>query len=230
MLKDYYFNLVNGHIVFGDENNLILDTGSPFSFHTSGKINLCGEDIPVSTSILGVDTDYLSSNVGARIEGLVGMDIINRYPIMVDVPNGHLIIGDDAVYSPTFESFNLGPVAYGLMAIVMLVNNKSVRMVVDTAAPTSYIINESIIADLESEDEINDFHPFIGNFSSKTYRCDVIPVVNEKPYSQLFGFLQNALAKTLSILNVDGIIGMDLFKRYPIQIKDGKLFLPPQGT
>lgn len=228
MFKDYRIKLVNDHIVIDDEQHLILDTGSPTSFHSSGVINLSGEDISVGTSIVGVCSYYLSSNVGTSINGLVGMDIIHRYSLLVDARCGYLFIDDDAVYSRSFKSFDLGPLAQGLIAIEMRVNNIPVRMIVDTGAPVSYI-KESIVKGLVSNGEVNDFHPFMGDFKTETYQCVVDSVVDGKQYNQTFGVLPNLLSMTLAMLQVDGIIGVDLFKRYRIQIRDGKLFLPPQG-
>lgn len=220
--------LVNDHIIIDNEQHLLIDTGSPVSFHTSGAINLCGENIPVSTSIPGVRPDYLSSNVGTSIDGLVGMDIIHRYTLLIDVPRKHIIINDDAVYPNALEPYELGALAGGLIAIKMMVNNQQVQMIVDTGAPISYI-NDSIVAGMESESEMRDFHPFIGDFHTNTYRCEANLMIGEQPYNQLFGVLPKMLEMALSMIQVNGIIGIELFKHHRIQIKDGKLFLPPQG-
>ena len=156
------------------------------------------------------------------------MDIIHRYPMLVDLRCGAVFIDDDAIYDRSLEHVELGPFAQGLIAVKMMVNNRIVRMIVDTGAPVSYI-NDYIVGGMESEGEINDFHPLIGDFHTLTYRCEVVPVAAEKPYFQMFGVAPGMLSMTLSMLQVDGIIGIDLFKRYRIQIRDGKVFLPPQG-
>lgn len=229
MSKIYNVNLIKDHIIINyNEQNLLLDTGSPASFHSSGFINLCGEDIAVNTSLTGVSSNYLSSKVGINIDGLLGMDIINRYPILIDIRCGLILVDDDAVYLRKLKQFEMGSFGQGLIAIEMMVNNRNVRMIVDTGAPTSYI-NESIVSGITSEGEVEDFHPFIGDFSTNTYRCDVNILPEIETHNQVFGVLPNLLGKALSMLNVDGIIGIDLFKRFRIQIKNGTLFLPPQG-
>ena len=228
MFKDFRIKLVNDHIVIDDEQHLILDTGSPTSFHSSGVINLSGEDIPVGTSALGVRSDYLTSQIGTSIDGLIGMDIINRYPMLIDARDGHIFINDDSIHSHSFKSFDLGPLSQGLIAIEMGVNNNPVRMIVDTGAPISYI-KKSIVEGLVSEREVSDFHPLIGDFKTELYQCAVDSVLNGEQYNQTFGVLPNLLSMTLDMLHVDGIIGIDIFKRYRIQIRDRKLFLPPQS-
>ena len=228
MFTSYPIRLINNHIIVDAEQQLILDTGSPVSFHSSGMINLCGEDIAVKTSIHGVSADYLTSKVGTRIDGILGMDIIQRYPLMIDLHCGFVFADDDAVYPRALEDFELGPLAQGLLAIKMWVNRQPVKMIVDTGAPVSYI-NQSIVNGMASEGEINDFHPLIGDFHTDTYRCEVIPMKGEPPYNQAFGILPPMLGMTLVMLQADGIIGVELFKRYRIQIREGKLCFPPQG-
>lgn len=228
MFTSYPIRLINNHIIVYSEQQLILDTGSPVSFHSSGIIDLCGEDIAVNTSIPGVSADYLSSKVGTRIDGLLGMDIIDRYPLLIDLHCGFMFADDDAVYPRALDDFELGPVAQGLLAIRMLVNNRPVKMIVDTGAPVSYI-NQSIVSGMANDGEIDDFHPLIGDFHTKTYCCEVIPMTGENPYNQMFGVLPEMLGLTLAMLQADGIIGVELFKRYRIQIREGKLYLPPQG-
>jgi hypothetical protein len=228
MFTNYPIRLINNHIIVDAEQQLIVDTGSPVSFHSSGMINLCGESIAVKTSIPGVSADYLSSKVGTRIDGLLGMDIIHRYPLMIDLHCGFMFVDDDAVYPHALEDFELGPLAQGLLAIRMTVNNRPVKMIVDTGAPVSYI-NQSIVSGMVSDGEIDDFHPLIGDFHTNTYHCDVIPMIGEQPYNQLFGVLPTMLGMTLAMIQADGIIGIELFKRYRIQIREGRLYLPPQG-
>jgi hypothetical protein len=52
-------------------------------------------------------------------------------------------------------------------------------------------------------------------------------LIGDEPYSQIFGIPTQELAMTFVALNVDGIIGVELFKRYRLQIKDQSVFLLP---
>ena len=229
MFTNIPIKLVNNHIITDDTQRMIVDTGSPQSFHSSGVISLCGEVLSVETSNAGVKADYLSEKVGTEINGLIGMDIINRYPLLIDLRNRVIIVDDDAIYTNAAKHVELGSIAQGLMAIEMMVNNKTARMIVDTGAPLSYI-SKSFVGGRESEGVLSDFHPLFGDFSTDTFRCHVTPIANEQAYDQLFGILPDMLQMVLSMLSVDGIIGIDLFKRYRIQIRNGVLYIPPQGT
>lgn len=156
------------------------------------------------------------------------MDIIHRYPLQISLSDNMLFIDDNANYAPSFK----GTLAQGLIAIEMLVNKRALRMIVDTGAPIAYI-KRTIVAGLAPVREVEDFNPLIGTFKTYTYRCEVNLIIEDLPslpsYHQEFGILPVRLESILSMLHFDGIIGIDLFKRYRIQIKAGKLFLPPQG-
>jgi hypothetical protein len=54
-------------------------------------------------------------------------------------------------------------------------------------------------------------------------------MVNQDVYSQRFGIPPQAVSMTLGMLDVDGVIGIELFKRYRIQFNNQTVYLPPQG-
>ncbi len=228
MFQSLKIKLINEHIIIEGEQTLLLDTGSPASFHAAGSIRWGGDDIPVFTSVSSVSKEYIHANVGVNVDGLVGMDIIHRYSVVISLRDNMLLVDDDTSYPRSFKCVGLGPLAQGLIGIEMSVNRRAVGMIVDTGAPISYI-NRAVVAGMTSEREVRDFHPLIGDYKTNTYRCEVAHINDDVPYCQEFGLLPNLLEATLSMINVDGIIGVDLFKRYRIQIKDGKLFFPPQG-
>lgn len=217
---------VNNHIIIEENgHNILVDTGSPLSFHPSGNL-VFGEEFPVSHTYLGVTPQYLSDNVGYEIHGLLGMDIINRMPVTFNLEEGFVLFDDEAEYTNAFEMYPLGPSAMGLVAIKISVNNRRAKMIVDTGAPISYIA-PGFVEGLESVGMMDDFHPSIGNFQTETYNCDVYTLIGDEPYSQIFGIPTQELSITFGMLNVDGIIGVELFKRYRLQIKDQSVFLLP---
>lgn len=218
--------LINNHIIIEENGqNILVDTGSPLSFHPSGNL-VFGEEFPVSPTYLGVTPQYLSENVGYEIHGLLGMDIINRMPVTFNLEEGFMLFDDGAEYPHAFEMYPIGPSAMGLVAIKISVNNRRAKMIVDTGAPISYIAL-GFVEGLESVGMMDDFHPSIGNFQTETYNCDVYTLIGDEPYSQIFGIPTQELSITFGMLNVDGIIGVELFKRYRLQIKDQSVFLLP---
>ena len=231
MFANCKIKLINDHLIIQDKQNILVDTGSPISFHPLGVLHIGENDIPVSKRIPGVTTTYLSEKVGLEINGLIGMDIINSFPVLISLKNGFFFLDDDAEYATHFHMFPLPPIAGGLIAVTLQVNHRKANMIVDTGAKISYI-HPIFTSGMESCGSRDDFSPYVGNFKTETYMCEVNTLIcstNNRVYSQLFGTPPEIISMTLQQLNVDGIIGIDLFKRFRLQIRNSVLYLPPQG-
>ena len=70
--------LHNKHLLIETNRGvLLIDTGSPASFHEASCIEINGREHKVSTSYMGLTAQYLSQKIGCQISGLLGMDIIS---------------------------------------------------------------------------------------------------------------------------------------------------------
>ena len=87
---EYNIILSRDHILIDSGDILLVDTGSPLSFHENGIIHIGDEVIPVATSLMEVDSTYVSDKVGQPVSGLLGMDIIGRMGMKIDLPAGKL--------------------------------------------------------------------------------------------------------------------------------------------
>lgn len=231
MFTDCKLSLINDHLVIQGNQNILVDTGSPMSFHPSGVLVLKDNRINVHNNIPGVSAQYLSEKVGYEIHGLLGMDVINAYPTLICLKDGFFFLDDDAVYTSHFRMYPLSDLAQGLIAITVSVNGKSANMIVDTGAKISYI-HPRFTAGMEPNETLDDFSPYIGDFQTDTFLCEVDSMVDGSPfrtYVQRFGNPPQIISMTLQLMGVDGIIGIDLFKRFRLQIRNLVLFLPPQG-
>jgi len=220
----YKVKLKNDHLLIDDHQEILIDTGSPTSFHDTGRIELCGNSFSVPKSILNVTSEYLSTEVGCDIHGLLGMDIISKHPILFDLRYNLIFLDDDAQYYSYLPSYKL---PYNLICVEIKVNGKSVRLIVDTGAKISYI-DESIVEGLNPVDTKQDFSPLFGHFSTTIYKCD-IEFLENRPVTLMFGVPPFLLSNFLSSMNVQGILGLDFFKLYRLQIRDNVLYFPPQG-
>lgn len=220
MLTECKLELVNDHIVMNNGQRILLDTGSPMSFHHSGVLTFGENRFEVSTEIPGVSSQYLSEKVGCEINGILGMDVINQIPITISLEDGLFFLDDETDYPCCFQRYPLSPLAGGLLAVTLSVNGHKANMIVDTGAYISYIRSE-YISGLTSHATKNDFSPFFGDFQTEIYKCDVDSLTGHEVYAQDFGTPPQNISMTLSLLNVDGVIGVDLFKRFRLQIKDG---------
>ena len=114
-----------------------------------------------------------------------------------------------------------------MICIEIKVNGKSVRLIADTGAKISYI-DKSIVEGLNPVDTKQDFSPLFGHFSTDIYECNVQFLENR--YNTLkFGVPPLMLSKFMATMNVQGILGLDFFRLYRLQLRNSVLYFPPQG-
>lgn len=223
MLTIYPIKTVNNHIILDNGQNILVDMGSPVSFHNSGILVLGDTQINVRNSLPMISTKFLSDNIGCKIYGLLGVDHMNKVPTSIRLNDGIMVFDDDAPYSTQFQMYPLSRMAGGLLAITMLVNHKKVNMVVDTGAQISYI-REEFISGLELDKTMDDFSPYNSSFKTDTYICETDTLIGHPAFSQRFGIPPKEILSILDLFQADGIIGIDLFRRYDLQIRGGALY------
>ena len=223
MLTKCPIKTVNNHIIIEDGQNILVDMGSPVSFHKSGILVLGDTRINVFSSLPMVSAEFLSEKIGCQIDGLLGMDLMNKVPTSIRLNDGIMIFDDDERYSIQFQMYPLFIIEYELLAIRMSVNHKEVKMVVDTGAQISYI-REEFISGLELDKTMDDFSPYNCSFKTDTYICETDTLIGHPTFSLRFGIPPKEILSILDLFQADGIIGIDLFRRYDLQIRGGALY------
>lgn len=212
---------------------LVIDTGSPVSFHEDGIIELGDCKMDVSESVFGmVDSHYLSKNIGTKIKGLLGMDFMGKHTTFFNTQRFGGFVSFEDERDPgrdALDRFSVG----GCPGIVMMVNGRHARMLVDSGANLSYI-DEKFVMDAPSAGQKKDFSPMfgVGVFTVDTYEIPChIGCGNEidKDLQLVFGLPPIQIGSLLRNNNVDGIIGYDLFKNFRISLLKGQVAFPPQG-
>ena len=179
MFTNCPFKLINDHPILMDNGqNILVDTGSPISIYPSGILAIGENGISVQSSVPSVSTNYISEKVGCEIHALLGMDIINRMPTLFSLKDGLMFLDDDANYPNHFKTYPLSPLSGGLVAITISVNGQEANMIVDPGAPISYIRPE-FLSGLASAGVMDDFSPFIGDFHTETFICEVDTLVGQ---------------------------------------------------
>ena len=225
-MTEYNIKLSKGHIlVENGEGWLLVDTGSPHSCHEAGHIDIDGGHYPVPTSIpiYNIDAAYLSEKTGERVGGLVGMDILGRSGVKIDLPGGKMTFGCST------EGMRRVPSSIGLLGYVsvdMNVNGREARLVLDTGAPVSYVFS-SFTEGLEAVDHVTDFHPSIfgGTDTFETPIFEFPASFAGNDFTMRAGHLPLALRLELGLLGASGVIGLELFRRFPIAIADGSVWV-----
>ena len=222
---EYTAEIVRGHILITDDRGtrVLLDTGSPISFHSGGAIVLGGESFSVPTSLMGTDAAYVSENVGAQVDGLVGMDILGG-GVLIDVPAGQVTVGESTEGRTRVPSRSFFGKILGYLAADMVIRGSRVRALIDTGAPTSYVI-PSVTEGLTEVDTVTDFNPMVkgGTFSTPVFEMPAS--FAGKEFTMRAGHLPESLRTMLSMLGVTGVIGMELLRHQPILIADGSVWV-----
>ncbi len=226
-MKYYDIILQNGHILIEAENGgtLLIDTGSPMSFHRAGSFVLDGQSFSVPTSLMGVDAQYVSDNVGTRVDGLIGMNVIGRLGMAVDIPSGRLTFGASTEGWSRIPSSS----TFGVVGIAVTVGGRAAKVALDTGAPISYIGREYTDG-YPSVGTVTDFSPFSGAGSFEATLHEIPVTVGGERYTMRLGVPPTDVAMMISGCGLDGAIGLELLGRKAVLIADGGVWLKPQDA
>lgn len=221
------------HILISPEaKNILIDTGSPQSFHKDCVIKLGGKDFHVSNNIMGIDSDYLSRQLNFDISGLIGMDIINEFSVWFNSPKFGNFIGfyDKSDYAGT-------PLKYqnllGCPCIELTVNNKKGLFLFDTGAPISYVSSKLLTKEKECG-RTTDFSPLMRSekFEVSLFYLETNFTSGEGWYggfNAMYAKMPKQLELILSSYGIDGIIGFDLINNNRLIVTNCSIAFPPQG-
>ena len=218
---EYDIILSRDHILIESVDGILLvDTGSPMSFHENGLIHLGGEEFPVSASLMGVDSSYITEKVGVQVSGLLGMDIISRLGMKIDIPGGKLS------FNPSTDGMTRLPsrMGMGYMSVDMFLTGKPAKIILDTGAPTSYV-SGSFTGGLNPIGQVTDFNPLVPGDTFETPIFEFPASFAGYDFMMKAGHLPASLQMMLSVLSVDGIVGMEILKRFSVTIADGSIWV-----
>lgn len=220
-MTEYSIKNVKDHILIELDGGLVLvDTGSPLSFHEDGRMNFCENEIYLSTTLGPVDSHYMSEKLGVTVKGLLGMDLISPYAMTVDVKGGVLTFDngcDTEGWTPVLSSR-----VFGYMTVPIEVAGKPAKVILDTGAPTSYILS-AFNPDAAPLEYVKDFYPTLGDFDTPVYEQPCSFAGGE--FNIRFGNLPAGLNLAVSVIGAQGVVGMELLKRFKFMIADRRVFV-----
>lgn len=211
-METFKIENIGGHILIqtgGDR--LLIDTGSPASFSASGSITLGTETISVPQSLMGVSPTYVTDKVGVHVQGMIGMDLIRRFSMAVDLEAGEVIFGVGTEGWTRVPSFNIP----GSVVMDITLGGRTARVIPDTGAPTSYI-DPSFTEGLRSVGTVEDFSPFSASDTFSTPLFDVSASLAGRDFTLRLGHLPSDLRFMLQVLHVDGCIGLDFLRQFKV--------------
>jgi hypothetical protein len=196
----------NGHLFATiDSQDWLLDTGAPTTFGNIESICINSFTFEVPENYMGLNADQLSKFVAHPTAGILGVDVLNNFNVIIDVKNecvsftkedislnGNIIEIDDFMGIPIINA-NIG--------------GTDRRMFFDTGAQISYFQDE-VLNTFPSAGVVTDFYPGVGQFQTETYLVDTI--IGTKSFKLRCGALPELLGMTLMIAGTEGIIGNEI--------------------
>jgi len=215
----YPLTLKDGYLIGSiDGKDWLLDTGSPMSFGDVSHLTIDGESAQIASNGLGLTARELSEHLGYKVSGLMGVDVLNRYDLLFNLPQGQVTFSQNAQNS---EGHDLDvEFCWGAPVVEAKLGDKPLRLVVDTGSTYTYL--QQMPEDVGvSEGVVHDFHPSYGKFHSDTRRVKIR--IGERAYSTRCGALPPELGITLGLLDADGTLGNEIFYDRTV------LYQPRQG-
>ncbi|MBN2567905.1 MAG: hypothetical protein JXB42_00595 [Deltaproteobacteria bacterium] len=166
----YPYIMINGHIVMQvDDRFLLLDTGAPTSLGED-SVSIGDRSYTVEDNYLGITADYLTREIGSRIDGLIGADVIADFTMTIDPLRKEIVFGCSAVDFPVsipVDNF------MGIPIMDVSVNGSHIRAFFDTGAHLSYI-NPEFFDGIAPAGQMEDFYPGVGRFTTDTFKLETL--------------------------------------------------------
>ncbi|MGM9869524.1 MAG: hypothetical protein ACI30R_07875 [Sodaliphilus sp.] len=213
MTASFDIELFDGHLIFANNEQLILvDTGSPVSISRSSELNFMDRQHRVTNNLNGNTIDSFSEFLQKDIDVLLGMDIMAAYSVRVDYAGKKISFSTEEFSTEGFSAIKMGNLL-GCIFIPLSVGQKALNFALDTGAKISYIARAYTSGETAIETR-NDFSPLIGRFTTPIYQTTAN--IHGTPFPVKFGEMQPLFENLLRMMNVEGIIGYDLFAQFTI--------------
>ena len=189
-----------------DGNEWLLDTGGSVSFGNVDTVQIEEQTFSIPRKYMGFDSETLSEWVQNRTVGIIGVDILTKFDIIIDLPkrivtfseerlnlDGEVLAIDDFMGIPIFEVATIGGEEYS--------------MIFDTGAQVSYFQGPSLY-DFTAMGAMEDFHPSIGKFQTETFLVNV--KLGSKSFNLQTGSLEGPLGMSVTMTGAMGVIGNEI--------------------
>lgn len=219
MQHTHRLSLLAGHMLIDlPEGRFLVDTGSTESFGDAGSASYGGEKRVLPRAAGGIDLSMLAglgleARIGARLRGVLGMDILGAHPVQWDAVRGRAIVRGSAPsagyprVAMEFESNSRVPI------VRAQVGDRALRFVFDTGAQFGYLAVPPVqwTGELGADGgPFDDHHPVLGAIRSSSIKCPVVLGAEGGATARVrerFGFHERLATEVLRPLGLDGILG-----------------------
>ncbi len=206
-MEEYSIEIVDNHIIVVINGiRVLIDTGSPSSLSDGSVLTLLGNNYNNFTDNLqGFTIDDLNNFINARVNILLGEDVLRNINFFVDWDNRRILFSIEPFQQQgTFIPLNF---FMGIPIVELEINNERFNVFLDSGAKVSYL-NQELTDNYEQIGEAEDFYPGFGNFTTNIYK---VPVrLGNTEIIIRAGNLPNILQYTLHMANCRGILGNEI--------------------
>ena len=172
----YRYQLINNHYVVSIDGSLyFIDTGCPNSFSTKGGIEIDGKHY-IASSLSNDQLAFTRQLVGAKVDGLIGMDILSRTSLTI-YKDGRLEFGSINAEGRVIELAY--PRLWPLGIKCTLSNGKEAVAIIDTGAMIYYGKYPDCFKKENFVGEFEDYNPVLGKMKSRFY-SQTLTVANRR--------------------------------------------------
>ena len=212
------------------EGCFIVDTGSPNSFGTTPTVTINNKSYRLGANPIIKD---VQKNLGSHIKGLVGMDILMNYDVVISyddlIQKFNVDLNDSMKQSEINQEVPLLRTEFlmGVPVISVIVKDEESKFFLDSGSSISYM-REPMIDKKNICGSKKDFYPLFGSFITNIYSTE-LAVLGDN-YRLQFGLLPDLLQDLLP-QGIDGILGSDFIRRVPLKLGfKSKEFKPLNGN
>jgi len=221
------FELVAGHIIIKKEGKrFLLDTGSPISFGSAGRVRLFGNSVTLVPNAPPLDAVAIGKQVGGlaepavdmELDGLVGTHLFRGLALTIDWEARTVTTRSARTEATGWRGDQIG----GLPSARISINGREVTAVTDTGARSCFA-DPRLLAGSPVVGKTRDFFPGHGSFETTVHSVQ----------AQLDGMTETIriaeappiIVRAMNAAGADALIGTDLMMRRGLT----RFVFPQQG-
>lgn len=184
------------------QDRVLIDTGSPSSIGDGGTIRIGNSEYQIAPAFMGATVNEIGRLIATRISALLGMDILNRLDLRIDLDDGKFTVTEGTM---NFGGTNIPTGSFqGVPIIRVGFGHGEEKCFFDTGAKLSYL-HSSLAGSYPVVGADTDFFPGFGEFRTEVRKARV--KIGGRGYNIRFGTLPPILEAGLLLAGVKGIIG-----------------------
>ncbi len=202
----------SGHLVICHAaQTLLVNTGCPVSIGTRPSFAFLDQEIPVLERYHGMTVAQWSEIIGINIDGVLGSDFLGRRTVTIDPDAGRVVFDGDP---PGLRAATV-PVdtVAGMPVLQIRLAQERLRVLLHTGATLS-CLRDVDIQDQQPLGVVRDRYPGLGEFTTELRR---VPLgFGDQVVSLECGVMPAPLERALSVADVHGVVGTNLFRTHTL--------------